>query len=782
MTKIKSISIKGLRGIKEQLTLEPNQKSVLLFGENGSGKSSITDVIEWFYNNRIDHLSGEEIGRGGLEALKNIFLNDNTDAVADLEFTDEKLNSQKTIYYKAGSLHSEFSNPEPIFKEYVDMSRKENLILRHQDLLKFILFSKKDKLDNLSEIIGFSEVSKVRDILGKAVNEVKREYKKGNYDHQVSTQQPKIIESLGRTVNTDDQFVEAVNELVKPLNIGIKIERIDEIGSLLLQLKKPEDRLFIELQSFYHKTFDWASNLLPVLEIIEDLFKKYTDQFQKIISDVEKINKILLENLLTEGVKLINTNAYTIDECPLCLHPKPLSELLKELETRIIELQSFKKEKLKLNELKGSLNKELREASNKVHLLLSDKNTNTEENRELKDRIERFKTGLEIYAAQLNLELLSGQQLKACETIRIDRENINRAAAFCRQKFEAMREATKDNPRIDIHGRILLSREAYNNIKKLKKESEIVLHQQNSLEAIYSEFLKKQKESLESFLTFFSNDINELYQFMNPDEKVENIRLVPIEKADELAGITLEYNFFKNAESPPHKYLSESHLNCLGIAFFLTSVKAFNKSNKFFILDDVISSFDTTHRKRFADLLIGKFSDYQVILLTHEPNFFEIMRNLAKRNQWIINTLKWSKQIGTYLAKEPINLLKHKIESKLEANDEDGLANDIRQYIEQTLKDIAYKLKVRVTFMYNDKNEDRMANELLTDLRHHLKKEKALGLNDNPIIERLQSSSLFIGNKGSHSSLFKPGIGDLIATWKDVNEFEALFSSNKCPV
>jgi hypothetical protein len=158
------------------------------------------------------------------------------------------------------------------------------------------------------------------------------------------------------------------------------------------------------------------------------------------------------------------------------------------------------------------------------------------------------------------------------------------------------------------------------------------------------------------------------------------------------------------------------------------------------------------------------------------------MRNLAKRNQWIINTLKWSKQIGTYLAKEPINLLKEKIESKIEANDEDGLANDIRQYIEQTLKDIVYKLKVRVTFMYNDKNEDRMANELLTDLRHHLKKEKALGLNDNPIIERLQSSSLFIGNKGSHSSLFKPGIGDLIATWKDVNEFEALFSSNKCPV
>jgi len=63
---------------------------------------------------------------------------------------------------------------------------------------------------------------------------------------------------------------------------------------------------------------------------------------------------------------------------------------------------------------------------------------------------------------------------------------------------------------------------------------------------------------------------------------------------------------------------SESHLNCLGLSFFLASVEAFNKNNKFIIFDDVISSFDTTHRKRFTDLILGEFSDYQIILLTHE--------------------------------------------------------------------------------------------------------------------------------------------------------------------
>jgi len=39
-----------------------------------SGKSSITDAVEWFYYDRVDHLSTQEIGRGGIPALKELAL------------------------------------------------------------------------------------------------------------------------------------------------------------------------------------------------------------------------------------------------------------------------------------------------------------------------------------------------------------------------------------------------------------------------------------------------------------------------------------------------------------------------------------------------------------------------------------------------------------------------------------------------------------------------------------------------------------------------------------
>jgi DNA repair exonuclease SbcCD ATPase subunit len=63
--KIKELKIKGIRGIKEEIVLNLNQKSLLLFGDNGSGKSSITDAIEWFYHDRVRNLSNEEIDRKG---------------------------------------------------------------------------------------------------------------------------------------------------------------------------------------------------------------------------------------------------------------------------------------------------------------------------------------------------------------------------------------------------------------------------------------------------------------------------------------------------------------------------------------------------------------------------------------------------------------------------------------------------------------------------------------------------------------------------------------------
>ncbi len=88
------------------------------------------------------------------------------------------------------------------------------------------------------------------------------------------------------------------------------------------------------------------------------------------------------------------------------------------------------------------------------------------------------------------------------------------------------------------------------NIRLIEKQKGILENQQNSLKIIYDEFIKKQKEGLENFITSFSGKINEFYQFMNPNEPFQELKIVTIGEDDQLNGLTIEYKYDGNWVSP----------------------------------------------------------------------------------------------------------------------------------------------------------------------------------------------------------------------------------------
>lgn len=779
MTKINSLKIRGLRGIKEDLPLELDGKSVLIYGDNGSGKSSISDALEWFYYDRfyydrIKHSVSEEIGRGGsIEAIRNILLDDEEIGSISIEYTAKELNSDKSIYLKKGSLTSDYSNTSPEFKAFRGASAKENLILRYRDLVPFVIATKKEKLDELSKVIGFAQVTNTRATLKTAVGDLKRELKTKDFDTQISRQQGHIIENFEHNITSDKQFVDTVNQIIKPLKLAKKMTTLDEIDGILKLIEQPPDSKIIELQVFYNKVGDLAANLPSRLEGIRESYEGYLKQFQDIASDIEKINKLIVEKLLTVGIEVLQSTAMIEDKCPLCLQPKDRSELLKELESRIVELGKVKAETLKLSEANESLQEEIDEPYQLTKDLLRDEHFQSEDNKQLRVKAEQLKTHFENYLAELKINVLEGKKPKTSNKLALDQTVLSEMTNFCKQKSDELKTSKAGDIRFEVQRKMVVSRNAYSEIKRLQKQKELLESQHAALKSVFSQFIKKQEEALETFLSRLSTDINGLYQFMNPNENIKDIKLIPIEEDDELAGITIQFGFYENEVAPPHKYLSDSHLNCLGIAFFLASAIAFNKGNEFLILDDVISSFDSTHRKRFADLLNEKFSDYQIILLTHEKNWFDYVANVVKGKDWKIATVKWDEGKGVYID-EPVENVERRIEAKIRASNIEGLGNDIRQYLEHVLKDIAFNLGVKVSFLFNDTNEDRMSYELLSDLKSKINRHGTDELKKKPVIGRLLTS-VFIGNKASHDSSFDSKIGDLRAFWEDVRGLESLF-------
>lgn len=778
--KVKNLEISGIRGIRKivNLDLSPG-KSVLIYGDNGSGKSSFADALEWFYYDKVKHLTSEEIDIKGITALRNTFLSDDQDAYFDLKYSDSKYDSKKRLFLKKSKLTSEHSNASHGFKDYLGASLKENFILRYKDLLRFILSTKAEKLEEISQIIGFSEVSKVKGIFKKAVGELRTKRKIENFDNRINIKQSQIMEQIGQSIFDDSQYLNAIKELVAPLNLSVEIKDESSIDKILELLKKPEDKEAVELQLSYGKVIENLNNLKASFDNICASYKLFYEKCQQIAKDQDKLKKISLEPLLSQGFSILEKRLYEEDRCPLCLQDKNREELIDDLRKRLEELVVVKKEKEAALDEKNTTQRFLQGAITEINNALKEKSSLLDENSDLRKKVERLK---EIISTAL--DKLHKTNLSEIEQISKPEDFISLNVTFLQDLISSFTDkkakiitGKKDDLTFTVYSKIFSVRQLYDEIKSMKKASEVLTQQQQSMELIYNEFVKKQREGLCAFLDSISRDMNDLYLFMNASENVSEIELIPLDEDDEFVGITLQFKFHGKPESPPHKYLSESHLNCLGICLFFASVKAFNKLNKFIILDDVISSFDTNHRARFARLLVEKFNDYQIFLFTHEKDWFEIVSNMVKGKNWLIKKICWDHDSGASI-EEPLIDLKARIENKIKNSDSSELGNTIRKYLERLLKDICFNLEVKVKFLFNEYNENRMSNELLSELKSKLKDRKC-ELKNQAVFERL-NASMFLGNRTSHDSTFTETIDDLKMFYGDVLELEKLFRCNRC--
>ena len=769
--KIKNLKIKGIRGAKDTLELPLNGKSILLYGDNGSGKSSISDAIEWFYTDKVSHLAGSEIDLK--EAIRNATINETENSEVSISYIKSNLDSKKTLSFKRDKLVSETLNGSDEFKEYIVDSESENILLRYQYLTKFIDNTKGDKLKHLSDIIGFAEVTKKKEVLQKSHNFVKNELKAQNFEAQINFQKKILIDKLGASISQEENLLETITEKVKPLNTGIEIKSIADINVLLEHIKKTvNNNIHLEL-----KFLEDIKNALLLLksetELINTEYEKYFSEFEIIANDVDAIMKTFLAELLNAGKIVLSKKYHKEDSCPLCLQTKDINELQTEIQSRLTEIEESSKKKLAFDKAKQSIAGITLERVRRLDIILANSELNKEENKALKEVAISLKIKMLEYQKASVVKITSGDkipksgELKLLANDFIILEKIN-------EKILKIQEFQKSNNSTVLFSNISASKDAFLNIQKFEKEKATLEKQRKTLEIIYNAFVVKQKEGLENFINTFSGRINEFYQYMNPGEPFQEIKIVTIGEDDELSGITIEYKYNDKWVSPPQKYFSESHLNCFGISFFLASVEAFNKVNKFIVFDDVISSFDSTHRKRFAELIFEKFSEYQIILLTHEKEWFtNIVSPLAKKKGWLTNEIKWTEVKETHLKGKPSDL-KESILYQLKEGNIDNIGNSMRKYLEHCLKDIALNLEAKLSFRYNDSNEHRMPYELLMAIRSEIKKSNTELKLQYPLLDRIESSALF-GNALSHDNPINASSGDINSFWADIIELENIF-------
>jgi energy-coupling factor transporter ATP-binding protein EcfA2 len=100
-----------------------------------------------------------------------------------------------------------------------------------------------------------------------------------------------------------------------------------------------------------------------------------------------------------------------------------------------------------------------------------------------------------------------------------------------------------------------------------------------------------------------------------------------------------ELSFRNHPLQAPQLFLNEARLSALGLAVYLAgrlacTPTASTTALKLLVLDDVLIGLDHSNRLPVLDVLDAKFADWQVVLLTHDRNWFDLARSHLPESAW----------------------------------------------------------------------------------------------------------------------------------------------------
>ena len=326
-----------------------------------------------------------------------------------------------------------------------------------------------------------------------------------------------------------------------------------------------------------------------------------------------------------------------------------------------------------------------------------------------KDEVSEWKQKLEIenveYLSTLNIE---GLRKSCAEKNLQDIEShlipiISSAIKETRGAPPEIQELLKDNQTASLISEAISSQKTSDYVTKIENLIAFI----GKLQKGVREIIRVQSSST---ISSISDDIARMWGILHPNEKIEDVHLYLPAEIDKAIEIGLKFYGIK--QPSPRLTLSEGHRNSLGLCIFLSMAKHNLEQSPPIFLDDVVVSFDRSHRGMVAELLEKEFSDRQIILFTHDREWFIELKQLLNQNSWKFRALmpwidprtgiRWSEKDSTFDDARTF------IETEPAA-----AGNTARKIMDIHLALISEKLKIKLPYLHRERNDHRMAHDFL---------------------------------------------------------------------
>lgn len=727
MLKLRKIKLSGFRGILNphelDLTVKGSKEplSFVLYGLNSSGKTSFVDGLEWFLseNNKIEWLRRDEAEEKAYphQAAKD----KNIESFVDVEFydTENKIGSLTKIYDQSKITKPSLSNEngfKDIYSAFVIRP-----YFRYLEVVDFVCSKGKDKYERLAQWMGFESEFAFQE---KIALDILQELKK--YENELVNQTAAFEQKLKQLVNSsikiDIEALNFCNEILKqnsmPIcnKIGEVWEKIPEIskqksvssvGVIIDKLTKTE----IALATFVLKD-DLPDEVVKLEKKIVD-FKKE----QKLIEKIDIIELYTQALSILIGQKEINT------KCPVCGKEWEREKLIEHIKSELELLRKTKENKEAIeydgSSLKAIISREIISVKGII-----------DRYGEIQSIISNVKyEDTKSYLSLLNdlANSLSRVSMDMTVQIKLNKENIEKVIKEKNTIAEQIKtHKTKIQPseaELKLSGDIEKLTQIKNNwqyLEEARTEQEFTANEINNFCALKDEVVKFIQENIKTRFNETSNRIGKYFGILRNDKDIKDIKIVLNEEKGKAAGRSaeIELNYYDISVRPAYKVLSESLLNSLGLAVYFTCVKQFNKDCKFIVLDDIMNSLDIDKRDTLLDLIQQEFSEYQIVLFTHDYYWFQ--KIIRRFPNWISKKIKGWDYIGGAKI-DAVTTTKEEINENLSDSTKIESAGWLLgRHVESILNELCENLWAELRYRYA-KNEPPTMEELFDALFKRLK-------------------------------------------------------------
>ncbi len=669
--RLRRLVAEAFRAEPESWEIEwPGGASMVVRGDNGTGKSTIADAIEWYFSGRIEFLARE----GRERSLRHIGAATARRTAVAVE-TNGSLGGRQVLP-SAGA-------------PWLPSRVPDSFVLRGRTLADFVEKPKAEKFKALAAILGLHEIDSLRRDLQTVRNQLDDAKAAGATNlHQASA-------ALGPAVGTADE-----SSLFRTIQDRCGIAGIRAPSSLDEALDAqwlpaavctgPTARA-VTLATLAADV-DAALSATTAIDGV-DLWNDYASCAAPALH--EQLRFVSAADALLQAEP-------DGDDCPLCGQPARRSEIRDRVTRILAELRSA-------SEQHDAAERGLRRTNNAVQIRVRD--------------LEQIRTR----AAAAHVELpsppvapvtLLGDSLRTGSVVAL--EPIDAFLSASMSWLTAVRgiiaavpaPASRDSRLVDLATLCEQGRRW----RTARDETAAALRALALAERLHRVCQRTENAKYQAILQAISVRVAELYSALHPSEGLDDVAIEPWTEK----GLELVVGFHGSRQRPPHGVLSESHLNSLAVALFLAMAEMFNDRLDVIVLDDIVNSFDVEHRGRLAEMLVSSFRSKQLIVLTHDQQFY---LHLARRApDWLtLELTSWTFEEGPRQSRYATGRLLQSAVQALDDGDVQGAAHKTRRALEELLDEACEATEASLPFRRGQANDRRDLSELMGGLRGRLR-------------------------------------------------------------